>query len=173
MTDSNTGKFGKVHEYINEFLFFVLKPDQSKTDGAYIYCSGADLFRFLPITKGRHGLNSNPAMRGLQLVNIGVREMALKEGVLIKPVPGNCSGIPPTSGGWFSERLQIENAPESFPYEIIKYGVVNLVEIIIKACTLTDIAPEILLEPHELQEFLQGLCDKYQGNFDLIEKRRH
>ncbi|MBF0506102.1 MAG: hypothetical protein HQL09_04640 [Nitrospirae bacterium] len=172
MSGSNIGGYKKKYEYINEFLFFVIRPDQSGSKGAYIYCSGADLFRFLPITKGRHGLDSNPAMRGLQLVNIGVREMALSHGVTIKPVPGDCAGIAPTSGGWYSERLLMENAPESFPEEVINYGVINLVKKIIKACTLTDAAPETRVEPEELQSFLEGLCSKYQGNFDLIEKRR-
>src|SRR5208337_5090388 len=81
------------HSYINDFLFFVIKPDQSRSDGSYIYCSGADLFRFLPITKGRHGQASNPAMRGLQLANMGVRDLALSNGVTIKPAKGGCAGI--------------------------------------------------------------------------------
>ncbi len=172
MSGPKAGADKKSYEYINEFLFFVIKPVQSGARGAYIYCSGADMFRFIPITKGRHGLDSNPAMRGLQLVNIAVRDMALAQGVKIKPDPGNCAGIAPTSGGWYSERLLMENAPESFAEEVINYGVINLVKKIIKACTLQDVAPETLLQPAELQAFLEGLCSKYEGNFDLIEKRR-
>ncbi len=172
MSNSSVGGNRKGNEYINEFLFFVIRPDQSGNKGSYIYCSGADMFRFVPITKGRHGLDSNPAMRGLQSVNIGVREMALSQGVTIRPVPGDCAGIAPTSGGWYSERLLLEKAPESFAEEVINYGVINLVKKIIKACTLMDAAPEILVEPDELQSFLESLCNKYQGNFDLIEKRR-
>ncbi len=159
-------------EYINDFLFFVIKPGQGMGDGTYIYCSGADLFRFLPITKGRHGLDSNPAMRGLQLVNIGVREMALSRQATIKPVREDCAGIAHTSGGWYSERLLIENAPALFPEEVISYGVINLVKKVIKASTLPDVAPDTLLQPEELQAFLESLCGKYAGNFDLIEKRR-
>lgn len=162
----------KSYAYINDFLFFEIKPDKSGGGGQYIYCSGADLFRFLPITKGRHGLASNPAMRGLQLVNMGVREMALLREVKIKPISGSCAGIARTSGGWYSERLLMESAPASFPEEVISYGVINLVKKIIKACTFPDIAPEMLLRPDELQIFLESLCSKYAGNFDLIEKRR-
>ena len=160
------------HSYINDFLFFVIKPDQSRGDGSYIYCSGADLFRFLPITKGRHGQASNPAMRGLQLVNMGVRDLALSKGVTIKPAKGGCAGIAPTSGGWYSERLLIENAPVSFPEEVISYGAINLIKKIVKACTLPDVAPDTMLQPNELQAFIESLCSKYAGNFDLIEKRR-
>src|SRR5208337_840373 len=125
---SNSEDGRKSFEYINDFLFFVINPDQSRGDGSYIYCSGADLFRFLPITKGRHGLASNPAMRGLQLVNMGVRDLALSEGVTITPAKGGCAGIAHTSGGWYSERLLIEKAPGSFPEEVINYGVINLVK---------------------------------------------
>jgi hypothetical protein len=58
----------KTYDYINGFMYFVIRPDKSRGDGTFIYCSGVNLFRFLLITKGRHGLGSNPAMRGLQLV---------------------------------------------------------------------------------------------------------
>lgn len=172
MSLSTSEDAGKSYEYINDFLFFVIKPDQGTDSGSYIYCSGADLFRFLPITKGRHGLDSNPAMRGLQLVNLGVREMALSQQVTIRPVRGDCAGMAHNSGAWYSERLLIENAPASFPEEVITYGVINLVKKIIKACTLPDIAPDTMLQPNELQAFIESLCDKYAGNFDLIEKRR-
>lgn len=168
----NSEEDKKSYEYINDFLFFQIKPDPGWSAGSYIYCSGADLFRFLPITKGRHGLDSNPAMRGLQLVNIGVRELALSKGAAIKPSRGGCTGIARGNGGWYSERLLIEKAPASFPEEVINYCVINLVKKIIKACTFPDIAPEMLLQPDELQVFLESLCSKYAGNFDLIEKRR-
>src|SRR5208337_277925 len=128
---ANSEEDKKSYAYINDFLFFVINPDQKMGDGSYIYCSGADLFRFLPITKGRHGLASTPAMRELQLVKIGVREMALTREPTIKPVSGDCAGIAHTSGGWYSERLLIENAPASFPEEVITYGVINFVKKIV------------------------------------------
>ncbi|MBF0557953.1 MAG: hypothetical protein HQL08_04135 [Nitrospirae bacterium] len=172
MDISQLNKDTNSYEYINNFLFFVIKPEENSGAGNYVYCSGVDLFLFLPITKGRHGQASNPAMRGLQLVNLGVRDMALSKGVTIKRTKGGCAGIAPSNGGWYSERLLIEDAPPSFPDEVINYGVVNLVKKIIKACTFPDQAPETLLKPDELQEFLGALCSKYAGNFDLIEKRR-
>ncbi|MBF0560022.1 MAG: hypothetical protein HQL08_14720 [Nitrospirae bacterium] len=172
MNISKSDKDAKSYEYINNFLFFVIKPDEISGAGNYVYCSGVDLFLFLPITKGRHGQASNPAMRGLQLVNSGVKDLALSRGVRIKRVKGDCAGMAPSSGGWYSERLLIEDALPSFPDDVINYAVVNLVKKIIKACTFPDQAPETLLKPDELQEFLESLCNKYAGNFDLIEKRR-
>lgn len=170
MTLSNNEKY--TASYINNFLFFVIMRDQANGKSAFIYCSGVDVHRFLPITKGRHGQASNPAMRGLQLVNLGIIDMALSKGVTVKKSHGNCQGIAPTSGGWYSERLHMKNASESFPEEVIEYCVINLVRKIIKASTLPDAAPEILLQPKHLQLFLENLCSKYAGNFDLIEKRQ-
>lgn len=160
----------KTYEYINNFLFFVIKPDLSGRTGSYVYCSGVDLFLFLPITKGRHGQASNPAMRGLQLVSVGIKDMALSRGATIKRIKAGCAGIAPSNGGWYTEQLLIENAEQSFPEEVISYAVINLVKKIIKACTFPDKAPEALLQPDELQEFLESLCSKYAGNFDLIGK---
>jgi len=64
-------------EYINDFLYFVIRPDKSKGAGILRYCSGVNVSLFSPITKGRHGMGANPSMRGLQLVNHGVRALAL------------------------------------------------------------------------------------------------
>lgn len=155
------------YEYINEFMYFVIQPDESRGKGAYIYCSGADMFRFLPITRGRHGLASNSTLRGLQLVNLAIRDMALAKGVTITPLKGECSQFAPTKGGWYSERLLIEHAPESFLEEIINYAVVHFLKKIVKACALPDAVPDKLLPPDELQAFIESLCNKYQGNHDL------
>ena len=67
-------------EYINDYLYFVFLPYESKRDNTMLYCSGVNLHRFLPITKGRHRPLANPARRGLQLANLGVRALALESG---------------------------------------------------------------------------------------------
>ncbi|MBZ0158013.1 MAG: hypothetical protein K8I29_17590 [Alphaproteobacteria bacterium] len=171
MSEAHAGTTGNTSEYINDFLFFVVKPDQSREKGVYTYCSGANLYRFLPITKGRHGLASNSALRGLQLVNLGIRNMAREKGITIKPLRGNCAGIAAGGDGWYSELLLIENAPESFPEEIITYGAITLLKKILKACMLQDPVPDTLPGPEELQRFIEGLCDKYRGSFDLRDAR--
>ena len=89
----------KSYEYKNDYLFFVLTPDTERGRGALIYCSGVNVDRFLPITRGRHRPMSNPAVRGLQLVNLGVRALVLSYGATPKSVRGkrlfrnySCSG---------------------------------------------------------------------------------
>lgn len=154
----------KSYEYINDFLFFVIRPDENRGRGAFIYCSGVNLFRFRPITKGRHGIGSNPAMRGLQSANHGVRDLALSKGATPKTIKGNdCAGIAPTKDNWYTELLLIENASESFPDEIINYCAINLLKRIFKACMLELQLPDKLPRPDELQEFIKTLCMKYGG----------
>jgi hypothetical protein len=154
----------KSYEYINDFLFFVLKPDNSRGRDTYLYCSGINIDRFLPITRGRHRPMSNPAIRGLQLVNLGVRALALANGATPKALKGNeCAGITPSKDSWSAERLLIENVPATLPDTIIRYCVINLLKKIDKAIMLGATLPDELLEPDELQEFIEAMCRKYGG----------
>lgn len=153
------------YEYVNEFLYFVVRPAKENGERALLYCSGINIYRFLPITKGRHRPMSNPAMRGLQLVNLGVRALALSNGATPKAIRGDfCSGNVPVGNGWYKDHLLIENAPESLPHEIIGYSVMNLLKKICKAILLDVNLPDKLLKPDELQDFLETLCIKYGGN---------
>ncbi len=156
-------KTERSHEYINEFMYFVLRPDESRGRNALLYCSGVDLSRLLPITKGRHRASANPAMRGLQLVNLGVRSLALSCGATPRAIRGDdCAGIVPPKNGWYKDLLLIENAPESLPEDIINYCVINLLRKIFNGCLLLDEKlPDTLLKPDELQLFIEKMCIKY------------
>jgi hypothetical protein len=153
----------QTYEYINDFLFFVIRPDEGRGKGTFIYCSGVNISRFLPVTKGRHGRGSNPAMRGLQEINHGIRSLALSKGAVPKSMRGNdCAGIAPTKDTWTTELLLIENADDSLPQEIIDYAVVNLIRKIVNACMLYDAnPPDRLIEPKDLQEFIESMCARY------------
>ncbi len=153
----------ELYEYQNDFLFFIVRPAPMRDDGSLLYCSGVDLYRFLPITKGRHRPMSNPAMRGLQLVNLGVRALALSSGATPKSLWDNkCAGLVPVREGLYKERLLIEKAPESFPEELIKYCVINIMKKISNASLLGETMPETVLEPDKLQEYIEELCRKYE-----------
>ncbi|MCL4457498.1 MAG: hypothetical protein M1406_08905 [Nitrospirae bacterium] len=154
----------KSHTYINDFLYFVIKPAGGDRGGnSLLYCSGVNLQRFLPITKGRHRLGLNPAAKGLQSVNLRVRSLALSGGATPRTIHGNdCSGIAPAKDDlWYSELFLIENAPESLPDEIIAYAVVKLLKNIFLACMLEEKLPDKLLAPDELQAFIEEMCVKY------------
>ncbi len=153
------------YEYINKFLYFVLRPDKNRGDGAYIYCSGVHLYNFLPITKGRHRPMSNPVRRGLQLVNLGVRSLAISKRAIPRTVCGEyCEGIVPVKDGWYKEILFIDNMPDSFPNEMINYCVIELLNKIDRAIMLQADLPDVLLGSNELQLFIESMCNKYDLN---------
>lgn len=152
-------------EYINDFLFFVVRPGKRDGKEVLIYCSGVNISRFFPIAKGRHGIASSPVMRGLQLVNLDVRKLALSKGAAPVTIRGNeCADITPTMDTWYTELLAIENAPESFADEIISYCVFSLLEKIFKASARPLKLPGEFPTPYYLQVFLEAECDKCLGN---------
>lgn len=149
-------------EYINDFLYFVVKPHGVVEQKAFLYCSGVNATRFLAITKGRHGQGSNPAVRGLQLVKAGIMDMAITRGGKPKRYSSQeCKGIAPTMDTWYTEHLVIEDIPGTFPEEAIKYSVINLIKKIANALRIEDKMPDDLLAPEELQRFIEKLCMKY------------
>lgn len=150
------------YEYINDFLYLVIRPDKSRGANTLLYCSGINYDRFYPITKGRHRACANPAMRGLQLTNYEIMSLVLSRGATPKEIRENlCAGTAPTKEFWHTERLLIENAPESLPGEMIEYGVITLMKKFIHAMLLEDTPPDKLLTPDELQKFLYSMCEKY------------
>lgn len=150
------------HSYINDFLYFVVRHDENRGKGALICCSGVNLERFALLTKGRHGLGPSPAMRGLQIVRLGVSALAIAKGATPKTLRGNdCAGIAPTKDSWYTELLLIENAPVTFPDEIIRYSVARLIESIFRACRLELPLPDKLPVPDELQKIIEEQCSKY------------
>ncbi len=152
----------KSYEYINKFLYFVIRPDKDSSTNELLYCSGAHLFRFLPITKGRHRPMSNPVSRGLQLVSLGVRSLVLSHGATPKSLRGDvCSGVVTREDGWYKDQLLIRNAPDSLPEEIINYAVLELLRKIDRAIMLGAELPDTLLKPDELEVFIEGMCGKY------------
>ena len=151
-------------QYANDFLYFLLRPERSRVENAMMYCSGVNVSRFGPITRGRHGIGANPSVRGLQLVNLGVRDLVLAKGATPKAIRGDvCVGIAPTTDTWYTEALLIENALGSFLDGLIDYAVINLPLKIFNASMLYPPLPDKLLKPDELQGFLDGLCRQYGG----------
>ena len=149
-------------EYINDFLYFVIKHDENSANGDLICCSGVNVDRFTPITKGRHNPMSNPAVRGLQLIQYDIMAIALENGTIAKPIQGYKSkGLPPTQEIWSTACLLIKNAPPSLPDKILEHSVVGLLKKIDRASTREATLPDKLLSPDELQVFIESMCNKY------------
>lgn len=148
------------HEYINDFLYFVARPDNRAGKDVWICCSGVNLDRFSPITRGRYGIGGNPVKSGLQVVNYDICALAISKGATPRVIIGNdCAGIAPTKDVWYSELLQIENSPVSLPYEIIILGVRNLVQKIVSCSRLEYQVPDKLPTSDDLQVYLETLCN--------------
>ena len=149
-------------EYINDFLYFVIKPDENIDPGDLICCSGVNVDRFTPITKGRHNPMSNPAIRGLQLIQYDIMALALKTGTTAKTIRGyKGKGLPPTEELWSTECLLMKNVPPSLPDMILNHSVVELLNKIDFASTRGTTLPDKLLSPHELQVFIESICNAY------------
>ncbi|MEN8264778.1 MAG: hypothetical protein ABFR82_15100 [Nitrospirota bacterium] len=149
-------------EYINDFLYFVIKPDEKSANGDLICCSGVNVDRFTPITQGRHNPMSNPAMRGLQLIQYDIMALALANGATAKTIPGyKDKALPPTAEIWSTDCLRIKNAPPSLPEKIINHSVVELLNKIDLASRREATLPDNLLSPDELQLFIESMCSKY------------
>ncbi|MDA8083213.1 MAG: hypothetical protein M0024_06115 [Nitrospiraceae bacterium] len=146
-------------EYVNDFLYFVVKPENRDGKDVLIMCSGINLDKFAPITRGRYGIGGNPVRGGLQLVKYDICALALSRGATPRDIWGyHCDGIAPTKDAWYSEPLQIENAGDLTPEEIIALGVTTMVRKIVACSGLGIDAPGQLQSPAELQAYLDTLC---------------
>ncbi len=147
------------YKFVNDFFYFVVWPDESRGRDVLICCSGVNLDRFAPLTRGRHGLAVSPSMRGLQNTRIAISSMVLEKGARPKFIRGrDCAGIAPIEESWYTDLLLIENAPESLCDEIIRCGVAALIASIFRACRIPFLLPEPLPAPDELQRLLEEQC---------------
>lgn len=83
-------------------MYFIIKPLE---DGKHIYCSGVNLTKFSPITKGRHRLGQNPAVKGLQTLNNDIRAIIIENGASPETVKNLlCQHVKPINEDlWYTE----------------------------------------------------------------------
>ena len=151
------------HEYISDFLYFVVRPAGKENKDAMVLCCGVNHDRFIPMVKGRYGIGANPISSGLKLVMYDICALALSKGATPKVLHENdCAGIAPTNEVWYTERLLIENAADLSPDDIINIGVRGFVKKIVACSWLKYQAPDKLLAPDELQAYLETLLKTMQ-----------
>jgi hypothetical protein len=149
----------KTSEFKNDYLYFVVKADNVDGREVLTYCSGINVTRFLPMMRGRLGLGSNPLVSGLQLVKYDICTLAHSRGA----VPNDhhsrkaCAGTAPTSEGWFTETLLIENPGSLSPEEIVSFAVKGMIRRI-NATSLSVSKVPYDLPPAEIQRHLEPLC---------------
>ncbi len=146
-----------IYKFANDFLYFTVRPDVGRGPDVLICCSGVNLDRFAPLTRGRHGLAVSPSMRGLQIARGAISSLALEKGARPRFIIGrrDCADTAPTQESWYTDLLVIENAPRSFSEEIVRCGVTALVVSIFKACRISFHLPDPLPMPEELQRLIE------------------
>ena len=148
--------------YSNKFMYFIFRRDESNPV-TWLYCSGVSMPQFLPITRGRHGLASNPAMRGLQITDLNLRRELLDRGASTASVKGNpCGPHVPQKGDWYRQLLFINHTDEQVVKELVGHCPLRLVGSIFQACMVTDVViPAVAPSAAEFESFLAAVCEKY------------
>ncbi|KJU86395.1 hypothetical protein MBAV_001413 [Candidatus Magnetobacterium bavaricum] len=149
---------------MNDFLYYVIRPDAKRGNNVFVYCSGVNVSRFFSITAGKYRFGQNPAVKGLQSSNLEVRSFLLSRGAVLRSIRGDdCSGIITGNDLWNSELFLIEDVPQSFPPELVRFAVLNLLEIVLPGCLPNVKLPPLPQEfptPEQLQAYLQSLTQK-------------
>ncbi len=151
-----------LYAYSNKFMYFIFCKDE--TDPAsLLYCSGVSMSQFLPITKGRHGLASNPAMRGLQITDLNLQKELHDRGARTAGVKGNpCDQQVPKGGDWYRQLLFINGADVKVVKELGSQCPLHLVQSVFKACMITDIELPVAASAEEFEKFLSAICEEYR-----------
>jgi len=145
-------------KYITTAFYFVFIPS---TKGV-IYCSGVNIDRFLPITKGRHKAMSNPAIRGLQNLNLELRTMAINVGATpFTEQRKECIGVVSKEAVWYTESIFFSGLPEHEIERFLSYAVVELIRKIDKALMLKAKLPTTPLTEEQMEQFIDSLCERY------------
>ncbi len=145
-------------EYVNDFLYFVIKPVEGKK---HIYCSGVNITKFSPITKGRHRLGQNPAVKGLQTLNNDIRAIVIENRGTPETIKNLfCQQIKPLKDDlWYTESFLIRNYSLELGEQIKKFAPLELLKKMFRAMLINEPIPEIY-SSSELQEYLYNLSKK-------------
>ncbi|WP_353684079.1 hypothetical protein V4D30_09415 [Thermodesulfovibrio sp. 3907-1M] len=145
-------------EYVNDFVYFVVKPLE---DGKHIYCSGVNLTKFAPITKGRHRLGQNPAVKGLQSLNNDIRAIIIENKATPETVKNLfCQYVKPIKEDlWYTESFLILNYSESLGEKIKNYAPSELLRKMFRAMLINEPVFDAF-SPEKLQDYLYGLIQK-------------
>ncbi|GAQ94179.1 hypothetical protein TAGGR_1358 [Thermodesulfovibrio aggregans] len=139
-------------------MYFIIKPLE---DGKHIYCSGVNLTKFSPITKGRHRLGQNPAVKGLQTLNNDIRAIIIENGASPETVKNLlCQHVKPINEDlWYTESFLIHNYTESLGEKIKKFAPSELITKMFRAMLINESVPKGLSEI-EFQQYLYDLSLK-------------
>lgn len=148
-------------KFVNDFLYFIIEPTNGKR---HIYCSGVNLTKFLPITKGRHRLGQNPAIKGLQVLNNDIRAILIENKAIPETVRNlSCQHVKPLDDDlWYSESFLIHNYNSELGEKIKNFAPSELLRKMFRAMLINESVPENL-SSMELQEYLYYIAKELSG----------
>jgi len=148
-----------VAKFVNDYLYVIFQTVSAGEKEKLYYCAGVNIFRFQPLTRGKHGNASNPSFRGLQLLRLRVVVPAvLDQGGSAQQICGDHCEPVPTGDGWYSESLELSGVDESFGRDLLEPCVRSLVELILKVCFPGKKIPEDIYKPETLTAYLDSLA---------------
>lgn len=146
-------------EFINDFFYFLIKPVDNEK---HIYCSGVNITKFSPITKGRHRLGQNPAVKGLQNLNNDIRAIIIENKATPETLKNLlCNYVNPIKEDlWYTESFLIHNYSEDLGEKIKKFAPSELLRKMFRAMLINETVPENF-SPQEFQEYLYKISKKF------------
>lgn len=151
-----------IYSYRNKYMYFIVSR-AGENPSSWLYCSGISMSRFLPITRGRHGLASNPSMRGLQLTDLQLCSQLNESGASSASLKGNpCDVLVPKEGDWYRQLRLISGIEEVAVRSLVNVCPLTLVGSIFQACRVADFSlPSATPPAEEFERFLDEVTTVY------------
>ncbi len=151
------------YEYKNRYLYIIVRQAPEYGERSYMLCCGIDIMRFDPLCRGKSGICSNPAFKGLQLLRADIAAIARKKGATSRPLHfGECMLVSPRGEGWYRESMLLDDVTPRTAKDILQYGVRDLLTKVLTVCSPQTKVPQKLPNPPQLQAWIRSL-EKKQG----------
>ncbi len=148
-----------INFYYNEYVYMLTRHVKSDNgQPAIIFCYGVNTKRFHPITHNKHGIGSNPAFRGLQMLQAKtiIPETLEQGGTVVQVCHDHCEPSP-VGDSWWKESVELHKVSEGFARDLVYKSVRSLIGIIVNVCYPGTGIPEDITDPEALQNFLDSL----------------
>ena len=146
------------YEYKNDYFYIIIREAPEYGPRAHMLCCGIDIMKFDPLCRGRAGICSNPAFKGLQLLRADISAITRKKGASSKPLNyGECMLVSPRGEGWYRESMLLDEVTPKAAKEILAFGVMDLLKKVLVVCAPGTKLPKKLPNPPQLQAWIKSL----------------
>ncbi len=146
------------YEYKNGYLYIIIRQAPEYGEKTYMLCCGIDIMKFDPLCRGKSGVCSNPAFKGLQLLRADIAAIARKKGASSRPLDfGECMLISPRGEGWYRESMLLDGVSPRMAQNILQFGVKDLLTKLLTVCSPGPKVPQKLPSPPQVQAWIKSL----------------